>query len=253
TLDSGIKNAIIIGKELKKKGKKIGVRIDSGDLSYLSKEVRQLLDQAGLEDAVITVSNDLSEDIIHLLVSDQVPIDSWGVGTHLVTGGNQASMNGVYKLAAKMGRNNIYESTMKVSNNYEKTTNPGIKQVYRFIDAQGNAKADLIALQQEIIQPGRTHTFFHPMIDSDYFSLSPVKYEKIVPLLRCKMEQGKRTAPSPSLLQIREYAIKQLESFHRSYKRLINPHVYKVSLSKELKDLKQELIALYRSQEEIPQ
>ena len=126
TLGSGIDAAIKVGLELKAKGKNMGVRIDSGDLSYLPRVIRDRLDQAGLDEATICVSNDLTEEIIQTLVSDGVPIDSWGIGTHLVTGGSQASLNGVYKLAAKE-KDGVFEPTMKMSNSFEKTTNPGIK------------------------------------------------------------------------------------------------------------------------------
>jgi len=125
TLGSGIEAAIKIGQEQKAKGKKIGVRIDSGDLSYLPRVIRTKLDEAGLEDATICVSNDLTEEIIQTLVSDGVPIDSWGISTHLVTGGSQASLNGVYKLAAKE-ENGVFIPTMKVSNSFEKSKSPGI-------------------------------------------------------------------------------------------------------------------------------
>ncbi|MFA6891045.1 MAG: nicotinate phosphoribosyltransferase, partial [Sphaerochaetaceae bacterium] len=122
TLRSGIDNAIKVGLEQKAKGKSIGVRIDSGDLSYLPRAIRKRLDEAGLQDATICVSNDLTEEIIQTLVTDKVPIDSWGIGTHLVTGGDQSSLNGVYKLAAKEERGS-YVPTMKISNTFEKTTN----------------------------------------------------------------------------------------------------------------------------------
>jgi nicotinate phosphoribosyltransferase len=249
TLGTGIKHAITVGLELKEKGKKLGVRIDSGDLSYLSREVRTRLDEAGLQDAFIAVSNDLHEEIIQLLVNDEVPIDSWGVGTHMVTGGSQSSMNGVYKLAAKEDLEGVYQPTMKVSNNYEKTTNPGLKQVYRFFDREGNVKGDLITLDEEHIEAGRSFTLYHPMIDRDFYTLAPYSYDRVEPLLSCKMRDGRRVDSAPKLSEIRAYSILQLGQLHRSYKRLINPHIYKVSLSKALKDLKQDLINTYRRQQ----
>jgi nicotinate phosphoribosyltransferase len=249
TLGTGIQHAITVGKELQKQGKRMGVRIDSGDLSYLSKEVRSKLDEAGLTDAFIAVSNDLHEQIIELLVNDEVPIDSWGVGTHMVTGGSQASMNGVYKLAAKQDSDGIFQPTMKVSNNYEKTTNPGIKQVYRFFDKAGMPKGDLITLEDEHIEAGRSYTLFHPMIDKDFYSLGPDSFDHLKPLLSCKMHDGLRLGDIPQLSEIRALAISQLSMLHTSYKRLINPHIYKVSLSRRLKDLKQELINTYRRQQ----
>lgn len=249
TLGSGIDNAITVGCELKEKGYRIGVRIDSGDLSYLSRRVRSRLDAAGLEDAFIAVSNDLTEEIISMLVADDVPIDSWGVGTHLVTGGVQSSLNGVYKLAAKMDDDGQMQPTMKVSNNYEKTTNPGIKQVYRFYDDEQNAIADLITLDDEKLEVDRKYTFFHPMIDKDLFFLKEDQYKTIVPLLSCKMRKGIRVGDPAELSDIKEKVAHHLGTLHKSYKRLMNPHIYKVSLSKELKDLKQELLSIYRSEQ----
>ncbi len=246
TLGTGIENAIIVGKELKAQGKRLGVRIDSGDLSYLSKEVRLRLDAAGLDDAFIAVSNDLTEEIISMLVADKVPIDSWGVGTHLVTGGVQSSMNGVYKLAAKRDDNDIIQPTMKVSNNYEKTTNPGIKQVYRFFGNNENPKADLIALTHEEVNEDGNYRFFHPMIDKDYFDLRASEINSIKPLLSCKVENGKRISKECTLLELQTRVKEELKAFHMSYKRQINPHIYKVSLSEELKDLKQSLLETYR-------
>ena len=179
TLGSGIEAAIKIGLEQKAKGKRIGVRIDSGDLSYLTKAIRAKLDEAGLEDATICVSNDLTEEIIRSLVSDGAPIDSWGIGTHLVTGGNQASLNGVYKLSAKEVDGEMVPC-LKVSNSYEKTTNPGIKQVYRFFDKEGNALADLIALADETIEKGRNITFYHPFSTADFFVMKKDRYSLLL-------------------------------------------------------------------------
>jgi nicotinate phosphoribosyltransferase len=138
---------------------------------------------------------------------------------------------------------------MKVSNNYEKTTNPGIKQVYRFFDKAGMPKGDLITLEDEHIEAGRSYTLFHPMIDKDFYSLGPDSFDHLKPLLSCKMHDGLRLGDIPQLSEIRALAISQLSMLHTSYKRLINPHIYKVSLSRRLKDLKQELINTYRRQQ----
>jgi nicotinate phosphoribosyltransferase len=246
TLGSGIENAIIVGKEMKAKGKSIGVRIDSGDLSYLSRKVRDLLDQAGLQDTIIIVSNDLNEEIINLLVSDGAPIDVWGIGTHLVTGGKQSSMNGVYKLSAKMDSNGTFEPTMKVSNTSVKTTDPGIKQVYRFYGSEGNALADLITLDDELIIPGKNYTFLHPFSETDIFILHSDEYAEIKPLLELKIVNGKRIDNTPTLETIQKNVQIELKTLHKSYKRLINPHVYKVSLSPDLKSVKNSLIKKFR-------
>lgn len=239
TLGSGIENAIKVGKQLKEQGKKLGVRLDSGDLSYLSQKVRKRLDAAGLEDAYITVSNDLNEEIIHQLVTDGAPIDMWGVGTHLVTGGSSASFSGVYKLSAKE-TDGLIVPTLKVSNNIEKTTNPGVKQVYRFFDEDDMAIADLITLQEEHFDHNRPHSFFHPMYPNTQFTLKNYKCAK--PLLEKKMAGGKICAELPELDKIRAYALEQLASFDFTYKRIINPHIYKISLSTALKNLKYRMI-----------
>ena len=241
TLGSGIDSAIKVGLEQKAKGKKIGIRIDSGDLSYLTKEARMRLDEAGLEDATICVSNDLNEQIILTLINDGAPIDSWGIGTHLVTGGNQAALGGVYKLSAKE-ENGVYVPTLKISASYEKTTNPGIKQVYRFFDKNGQALADLITLNDERIVEGENHLFYHPFSTQDMFVMRKNIYAEIKPLLKKQMENGKRINPSPSLKEIQQRSIEMLSHFDKSYKRQINPHIYKVSLSTKLKNLKGNLI-----------
>lgn len=250
TLGSGIDNAIIVGKELKKKNLPFGVRIDSGDLNYLSRAIRKRLDDAGLQDARIVVSNDITEEIIQTLIHDNVPIDSWGIGTHLVTGGTQSSLNGVYKLSSKQDSSGIYIPTLKVSNSYEKTTLPGIKQVWRFSNETEGALADLVTLEDEIPATGQDHTFFHPFTEVDFFIMKARNYTTATPLLSCKMKDGRRLAEAPALPEIRSFARRSLDGFHASYKRLINPHIYKVSLSRMLKDLKAELILKTRNEEE---
>src|SRR5574344_596867 len=153
TLKSGIKNAIIAGGELVEKGYNFGVRLDSGDISYLTREVRKELDRAGYPQAKISVSNELTEEIITTLVAGGAPINSWGVGTHMVTGGNESSFTGVYKLAARHDKeSDEMIPAMKFSDNPAKTTNPGIKNIFRLYDENGNAAADILALDGEIIE-----------------------------------------------------------------------------------------------------
>ncbi len=241
TLGSGIENAIIVGQELKAKGKSFGVRLDSGDLSYLSREIRDKLDQAGLEKARIYASNDLNEHIIETLIHDNVPIDSWGIGTHLVTGGSQAALNGVYKLAARQLEDGTWLETMKITNTFEKATNPGRKQVWRFFDDCGSPLADLITLEDEKISLDEDYVFYHPFSEVDFFTMRQGRFKSVKPLLQLYMEGGKRTQPNPPVKKIQEHALEGLASFHSTYKRLMNPHIYKVSLSSELKRLKTRL------------
>lgn len=250
TLGSGIENAIIVGQEQKALGLKIGVRIDSGDLSYLSRIIRKRLDEAGLQDATICVSNDLTEEIIQTLVGDGAPIDSWGVGTHLATGGSQSSLNGVYKLSAKQDSEGVFIPSMKLSNSFEKTTNPGIKQVYRFYGPDNQALADYIALDGETMETGKDYIFYHPFSDTDFFRMRKSSYTSFRPLLEKVMENGRITISFPPLSDVRQGVKTNMERFHKSYKRFINPHIYKVSLSSNLKNLKKELIMKTKMDEE---
>ena len=244
TLRSGIKNAIIAGRELVEKGYNFGVRLDSGDISYLTREVRKELDKAGFPQAKICVSNELTEEIIETLVLKNTPIDSWGVGTHMVTGGNEASFTGVYKLGARHDeKTNEMKAAMKFSDNPEKNTNPGIKNVYRLYDAEGNAKADIIALEDEKIEAGTEYRYYHTMIDYRQFTF---KASKVEPMLKKVVADGKRVdekiTEAEVLRKARETMQKQLESFDGSYKRILNPHIYKVSLTEAMKNLKMEFI-----------
>lgn len=244
TLGSGIEAAISVGRRLKALGRSFGVRLDSGDLEYLSKQVRRRLDAAGLEDATITASNELSEEIIHQLITSGSPIDSWGVGTKLVTGGHDSSLTGVYKLAAK--GNGELRPTIKVSNQPAKTTNPGLKQFYRFRDATGSPLADLITLDSEEIMEGRRYTFHHPDLSARRFEMA--HYASIEPMLTLHMQDGRRLVPRKSLPEIQEHCRSSLDEFDMTYKRIINPHIYKVSLSNELASLKRELIDQYTTE-----
>ena len=235
TLGSGLENAIIIGKELKARGKRLGVRLDSGDLQYLSSRVRERLDNAGLEDAFIAVSNELNEEIIRQLVTNKAPIDVWGVGTQLVTGGSDAALSGVYKLCAKQ-ENGLIVPTLKVSDNPEKTTNPGVKQVYRFFGKENGPMADLIALEDEEIDGSRPYQLFHPMYEFKHCTLE--SFSQVRPLLSKKIDKGRLITPKQQLHELREKALSELETLDDTYKRILNPHIYKVSLTRKLRDLK---------------
>ncbi len=244
TLKSGIKNAIIAGSELVQKGQNFGVRLDSGDISYLTSEVRKELDKAGFPQATISVSNELTEEIIETLVQQHTPINSWGVGTHMVTGGNEASFTGVYKLAARHDKETgTMKAAMKFSDNPEKNTNPGIKNVFRLYDENGMAKADILALDGETLSPNTENCYYHTSVDYRQFTF---KAAKIEPMLHLMVKDGKRVIkklpPAEQLRLARENMVKQLETLDDSYKRILNPHIYKVSLTEKAKDLKMEFI-----------
>ena len=248
TLQSGVKAAIASGRKLVSKGYRFGVRLDSGDIQYLSTKVREALDRADLPGATITVSNELTEEIVESLVLNKAPIDSWGVGTHMVTGGNEASFTGVYKLAAKTASSSGpapkdgLEPTMKVSDNPEKTTNPGVKQVWRLYHEDGTVKADVLALEGETIEEGTQSRFYHPANDYQNFMFKPFRVE---PLLAKKMEGGRRIGAERTLQEIRCRVQAGLERIDRSYKRNLNPHLFKVALTGTLRDLKMKLLEEY--------
>jgi len=245
TLDSGIKAAITVGKKLTAQGRSFGVRLDSGDIQYLSTEVRAALDRAGLPDAKITVSNELSEEIVESLVHNSAPIDSWGIGTHMVTGGSESSFTGVYKLAARTDIHNAIISgnsdvsalqpTMKLSDNPEKTTNPGVKQVWRLYNEDGTVKADVLTLEGETIEERVSRRFYHPSNDYQSFIYAP---SKVHPMLSLKMKIGKRLGETETLNEIRCRVQAGIELFDRSYRRILNPHIFKVALTEQIRDLK---------------
>jgi len=246
TLESGIRNAIAAGRKLQEQGKKFGVRLDSGDIHYLSVEVRKALDAAGLHEATIAVSNDLDESIIQTLTAAGAPIDSWGVGTQMVTGGTEAAFTGVYKLAARMGDSGDLLPAIKFSDNPEKTTNPGVKQVWRLLDAQGMAKADVMTVDlppEDLIRTGEDRVFWHPAADYRHFHWKVVAEAR--PLLSPRILGGKLVVPHPDLTVLKDRLRVELDRFDASYKRLLNPHVYKVSVSERLRDLKLGLIREY--------
>ena len=244
TLGSGIKNAIKAGAKLVEQGYNFGVRLDSGDIAYLSAEVRKELDKAGFPQAFISVSNELTEEIIETLIQQNAPIASWGVGTHMVTGGTESSFTGVYKLAARHdAKTDTMIPAMKFSDNPAKNTNPGIKNVYRLYDENGMAKADILALTTQSIEPGKEYRYHHPMVDYRQFTF---KAASVKEMLKLRLKNGKRTEErlddKTQLARSRETLRAQLETLDASYKRIINPHIYKVSLTEELKDLKVEFI-----------
>lgn len=248
TLGSGIDNAITVGRSLQTRGKRVGVRLDSGDIQYLSKQVRRRLDDAGLHDALIAVSNELDEQIIHQLVSADSPVDLWGVGTQLVTGGGDPALTGVYKLAAREREDGSFLPTMKVSDNPEKSTNPGIKQVWRFFGDNDYPLADLITLDETPPPESGPIRFYHP--SGDYRKFTMQRWMRREPLLKQQMVAGRIVGERPGLDAIRERTLRNLRCLDETYTRIINPHIYKVSVSRPLRRLKQEFLASYLADEE---
>ncbi|MDR0568417.1 MAG: nicotinate phosphoribosyltransferase [Spirochaetaceae bacterium] len=247
TLKSGAPNAIKVGKRLAAKGSNFGVRLDSGDIHYLAVEVRKMLDAAGLEKAAISVSNDLDESIIQTLTDAGAPIDSWGVGTRMVTGGADPAFTGVYKLTARDDGTGTMHPTMKCSDHPEKTTNPGVKQVWRIKDGHGMTVADVLSLDDpanpDNLEVGKEYTLWHPA--ADYRHFYHTLQAEAEPLLKLIMANGRLLKPPQSLEEIRQTVKTGLECFDNSYKRFLNPHIYKVSVTERLRNLKLQLIKNY--------
>jgi nicotinate phosphoribosyltransferase len=239
TLRVGIPHAIQLGLALKEKGKSlVGIRLDSGDLAYLSKEARRMLDEAGLEEVAIVGSSDLDERLIQDLKAQEAKITVWGVGTNLITSYDCPALGGVYKLAA-VEKNGEWVPCLKISENPTKITNPGYKKVIRFYDQKTDRPlADLIALEDENI-PQDKITLFDPLFPHKRKTIHNYRMES---LLEPVITRGERCSASFSLEEIREYSRKQLERFSPEIKRLVNPHEYHVDLSQKLWDLKQSLI-----------
>lgn len=242
TLRSGVPNAIRIGQMLEASGKRmVGIRLDSGDLAYLSQRAREMLDEAGLSYVKITASNDLDEHIIDNLKSQRARIDVWGVGTKLITAADQPSLGGVYKMVA-ISRNGAFEPVIKISANPEKVTTPGLKDVYRIIGRDtGKAEGDYIALKDEAdIREGRRIKLFDPV--HPYIHKYIDRYDA-VPLLKPVIVDGELAGPLPSLEEIRSYHDAQLGQFWPQYLRKLNPELYRVNLSEKAWKLKMDLIA----------
>lgn len=238
TLKSGVPNAIKVFDKLKAQGHKpVGIRLDSGDLAYLSRKARVMLDEAGHEDCLIFATNDLDEDILLALNSQDAKIDVYGIGTKLITSYNNASLGGVYKLCALEEDGNLVPK-IKVSNSHEKTTNPGVKKIVR-IFKDGMAQADLICLEDETFDTSKPLTIFHP--EQTWKKTTFTDYELkelMVPIFK----DGKLVYDMPTLKEICDREDKSIDSFFPEYRRVVNTQEYKVDLSQKLWDLKQKLL-----------
>ena len=237
-LKSGVPTAIRVFKEMKPE--KMGIRIDSGDIAYLTKKARKMLDDAGLEDCTIVVSNSLDEYLIRDVIMEGACIDSFGVGERLITSKSEPVFGGVYKLSA-LEKNGKLIPKIKISENVEKITNPGFKSVYRLFDKDRNrALADVIVLDGEEIPEGSEYEIFDP--DAVW------KRKKITNFYAKNLREqifkdGKCVYESPSIDQIKEYCKQQLDAMWDEMKRFENPQNYYVDLSYDLWKLKHDMIA----------
>ena len=256
TLESGIPNAIIVFEELKRKGcEPVGIRLDSGDLAHLAVQAAKMLDAAGFPDVSIVLSNELDElNIWQILTQIQSEclrngIDAdriikrlaYGVGTRLITSSGYSALGGVYKLVA-LEEKGSWQPAMKLSETPSKIPNPGDKQVWRIYDPRWKATADLISLEDE--KPAKWPKLFlhHPTHRSIYRTLAREKVVKIEPLLEEVIREGQRIVDMPSIDAMRALKQADLESLDSGVKRLMNPHIYHVSLSERLWELKRDLI-----------
>ena len=238
-LKSGVPNAIKVFDELKAKGHKPkGIRIDSGDLQYLSNESKKLFEEAGYYDLIYTASNDLDEYTIASLKSSGSAINSWGVGTKLITSAESPSLGGVYKLAASYEKDKLIPK-IKVSEDAEKINNPGFKKVIRIYNENNMAEGDLIMLHDEEIDTTKPLTIFDPTYT---WKKTTFQNYTIKELQKPLFKNGECKYVPKSVIEIKKYVNEQLNTFWDSYKRFSNPKRYKVDLSENLWTLKSDLL-----------
>lgn len=241
TLDSGVPNAIKVAKEMEAEGHRLkGIRLDSGDLAYLSKKARTMLDDAGLEYVKIAASNQLDEHVIRSLRAQDAPIDVFGVGTQLVTANDDPALDGVYKLSSFDGEHRI-----KLSENPEKINFPGLKQVWRLTDANGQFYGDIVGLDGEFdgqSPTGRMYDPAHPTARN----VSVDGYDA-EPLLEPVMRDGARLLDRRTTREIAAYARERLAKLPAEHRRFENPHIYKVGLSERLLRARDEAMSAHQS------
>jgi nicotinate phosphoribosyltransferase len=257
TLESGIPNAITIFQELSKKGHKpVGIRLDSGDLAFLSIQAARMLDKAGFPDTTIVLSNNLDELVIWQILTqiiEEAPrygIDAdalisrliYGVGTRLVTSWGEPALGGVYKLVA-VRDNGEWLPAIKVSESPDKTPNPGYKKAWRLYDQRGKANADLLSLGEEDPRQMDIITLRHPTDRTKFRSLEKQDVSKVESLLVEVLVKGRRVVEFPSLEEMRRIRDADVSHLDPGVRRLMNPHIYHVSLTERLYQLKQDLVA----------
>jgi nicotinate phosphoribosyltransferase len=236
TLKSGVPNAIKVGQELKEKGHQLkGIRLDSGDLAYLSKKVRIMLDAAGLQEMKIFVSNQLDEYVIQSLIQQGAPINGFGVGTRLVTGMDSGSLDGVYKLSVS---DNI--PRLKLSESNEKLTLPGRKKIIRIFNESSHFYADAVVLDNEEV----IEQIFHPIHPDKNLKVKEFQNEVLTAKV---MDSGKIMINNESITKINEYLESRMDKLPLEHQRFENPHIYKVGISKNLLDLKTKIVKEWKN------
>lgn len=245
TLKSGVPNAIRVFTEMREAGIPLtfyGIRLDSGDLAYLSKKARKMLDAAGFPDAVISASNDLDEFLIDSLKEQGAAITSWGVGTNLITSKDCPSFGGVYKLAAIQAPDGSFIPKIKLSENSEKITNPGNKKIYRIYEKEsGKIKADLICMEDETYHESEDLMLFDPLEPWKKTLLKAGTYT-LRELMVQVFSKGICVYTSPKTMEIRDYCLKEQDTLWEETRRLVNPHKVYVDLSDKLYQTKIDLL-----------
>lgn len=245
TLKSGVPNAIRIFKEMREAGIPLtfyGIRMDSGDLAYLSKKARKMLDDAGFPDAAISASNDLDEYLIENLKTQGAAITSWGVGTNLITSKDCPAFGGVYKLSAIQNKQGEFLPKIKLSENTEKITNPGNKTVYRIYEKSSHKiKADLICLAEEKFDTEKDLQIFDPLEPWKNTILKAGTYSMRELLIKV-FDKGTCIYHSPKVMDIQKYCQEEKETLWNETKRLVNPHQVYVDLSDKLYDMKRKIL-----------
>lgn len=246
TLRVGVPNAIRVAKEMGEKINFLGVRLDSGDLAYLSKKVRQQLDDAGFPNAKIYASNDLDENTILNLKMQKAKIDVWGVGTKLITAYDQPALGAVYKIVSIETDAGSMRDTIKLSNNAEKVSTPGKKQVWRITSrAKGKSEGDYITFADTDVTQLDEIDMFHPTYT---YINKTVRDFDAVPLLVDIFDKGKLVYQLPSLQEIQEYGRKEFNQLWDEYKRVLNPQDYPVDLARDVWQNKMDLIDRIRKE-----
>lgn len=236
TLKIGVPTAIQVAKELGEKNNFIGIRLDSGDIAFLSKEARRMLDEAGFTEAKIVVSNDLDEYTILNLIAQGAKVDMWGIGTKLITAYDQPALGAVYKIVSIENEKGVMEDTIKISSTTEKVTTPGQKKLYRIIDREnGKAEGDYITMHDEDPTLEKRLKMFHPV--HTFVSKFVTNFEA-KDLHTKVIDSGKIIYINPTLFEMREYASTNLELLWDEYKRSLNPEEYPVDLSQKCWDNK---------------
>lgn len=231
TLGQGVPHAIQVARELEARGHRLlGIRLDSGDLAYLSKRARQQLDEAGLPYVKIAASNQLDEHVIKSLLDQEAPIDFFGIGTRLVTGQDSPALDGVYKLSMVDDK-----PRLKVSENYDKVNFPGLKKVVRYEEGEGSFYGDGVLLEEE---EDAGH-IYHPQFPEKHVDVSRLASHS---LYRKVMQSGDILVDLPKAYEIAAYAAERLRRLQPEYKRFENPHVYKVGISRRLMELRNSLV-----------